>query len=61
MSVTRSILRRLELGEFFFGAIDIRFMCAAELKQLLLATHVCFGEFEFRSLTLCRRDLGGFG
>jgi len=55
------ILGRSKFGELFFGVDHVGFMRAAELKQFLLTTQVCFGEFELGALAFCQSDLCSIG
>jgi hypothetical protein len=55
-----SILRRLELGEFFLRVGYVGFVRAAELKQSLLTPQIRFGEFKLGGLAFCYCFLLGF-
>src|SRR5205814_7329307 len=47
------ILRRLELGEFFFRVGYVGFVRTPELKQSLLTPQVRFGKFKLGTLAFC--------
>ncbi len=55
------ILRRFELGEFFFRVGYVGFVRAAEFKQSLLTPQIRFGKFKLGALAFCYCFLLGFG